>query len=365
MKKVIVHAYTQFNLGDDLFIKILCERYPKTTFVLSAPKQYSKSFKDISNLRIFPNDSFFIRGFNYMCRKLKLYRLMMQFLIRNYDATVLIGGSLFIQDDHWQKNLAYMKTLTVKGKPFFLLGANFGPFHDYSFYIEHKRLFKRYTDICFRDQYSYGLFNDLSHVRVASDIIFQLPRRGAQQDEKSIVISVIKPSIRKHLTNKDAIYYQKISEITMYFIENGYTVTLISFCEFEGDHDALDAIAESLPISYLPKIRKHYYQGNLEEALMVISQSNFVVATRFHAMILGWIYEKPVFPIVYSEKMKHVMNDIGFKGSYTDFNMLDQLEVTEVYSSMHTNFIDITTQAQNSKKHFNKLDAYLLSDHKG
>ncbi len=139
----------------------------------------------------------------------------------------------------------------------------------------------------------------------------------------------------------------------------------MSFCEFEGDHEAVNTIADSLPSSYLSKLRKHYYEGDLEKILEVMSQSTFVIATRFHAMILGWVYEKPVFPIVYSEKMKRVMNDIGFKGSYTDFNMLDQLKATEVFSSMHTNFIDITAQAQNSKKHFNKLDAYLLSDHKG
>src|SRR5699024_1160694 len=45
MKKVMVYAYSQFNLGDDLFIKILCERYPETQFVLYAPKQYKRCFQ--------------------------------------------------------------------------------------------------------------------------------------------------------------------------------------------------------------------------------------------------------------------------------------------------------------------------------
>lgn len=361
MKKVIIHAYTQLNVGDDLFIKILCDRYPKTTFILSAPKIYKNNFRHIRNLRIIPNDSLFRRGFNVICRKLKLHHFI-QLLMTKHDATVLIGGSLFIQNDHWQKKLEHMKSIKIKGKPLYLLGANFGPFHDQTFYLEYRNLFKHYTDICFRDQYSYDLFKDLPQVRVASDIIFQLPKREIELDEKLIVISVIKPSIRKHLVNKDAIYYQKIKEIIIHFIENGYTVNLMSFCEFEGDHEAVNTIADSLPSSYLSKLRKHYYEGDLEKILEVMSQSTFVIATRFHAMILGWVYEKPVFPIVYSEKMNHVMNDIDFKGTYTDFDHLHSLEATNVFSCMNTNLIDITEQIKNSNRHFNKLDSYLLSD---
>lgn len=365
MKKVMVHAYTQFNLGDDLFIKILCERYPETIFILPAPKQYKNNFKSMSNLRVFANDSFFIRGFNYLSRKLKSDHLVMRFLARNCDAVVLIGGSLFIQDIHWQKNLKRTKSLAVKGKPFFLLGTNFGPFNDRTFYFEHKKLFKRYTDICFRDEYSYNLFSDLRNVRLASDVIFQLEPSDSQHTEQSVAISIIKPSIRKHLANKDAIYYQKVKEIIIQCIENGHTVILMSFCELEQDHEALEIITNSVPTNYLHKLRKHYYKGNIQNTLDIIARSRFVIATRFHAMILGWLYGKPVFPIIYSEKMEHVINDIGFKGSYTDFDQLDELDPAQVFSDIKTNFMDITAQIKSSKKHFNKLDTYLLSDKKG
>jgi len=361
----MVQAYTHFNLGDDLFIKILCDKYPKTTFVLSAPKQYKDCFKNINNLQIIPNDSLIMRGLNYIIKKLGINFRLIQLIPSKYDATVLIGGSLFIQNDHWKKDFDHKLALGVKRKPSFLLGANFGPFVDHAFYLEYRKYFKRYTDICFRDQYSYNLFKDLPQVRIASDIVFQLPRPKKTSDERSIVISVIKPSIRRHLANKDAIYYQKIKEIVIQFIEKGYTVTLMSFCEFERDHEAVNTIANSLPIKYKPKLKKYYYQGDLQDALETISRSSFVVATRFHAMILGWIYEKPVFPIVYSEKMKHVMEDINYTGSYTDFNMLKELEATEVFSSMHKNLVDVTSQIKHSKNHFNKLDEYLLRDEKG
>ncbi|MDY0404730.1 hypothetical protein P5G51_004325 [Virgibacillus sp. 179-BFC.A HS] len=44
MKKVLIHAYTHFNFGDDLFIQILCERYPQTSFYLYARKHTNAHF---------------------------------------------------------------------------------------------------------------------------------------------------------------------------------------------------------------------------------------------------------------------------------------------------------------------------------
>lgn len=358
----MIHAYTQFNLGDDLFIKILCDRYPKTTFVLFAPKQYKNCFKNISNLQIIPNDSLIMRGLHYIQKKLGMNFSTLRLMISKYDAIVLIGGSLFIQNDQWRKNLNQIKSFTTQRKPVFLLGANFGSFYSQTFYLEYKKHFQRYTDICFRDQYTYSLFKDLPQVRIASDIVFQLPRLKHTTNEKEIVISVIKPSIREHLANKDTIYYQKIKEIVIQFIERGYTVTLMSFCKFERDHEAVKAIANSLPTNYIQKLKKYYYEGDIQAALEIIAKSSFVIATRFHAMILGWVYGKPVFPIVYSEKMKHVMNDINYTGAYTDFDMIEKLEATEVFSSINQNFVDVTPQRENSKGHFNKLDEYLLHE---
>lgn len=59
MKKILIKAYTQLNLGDDLFIKILCERYENTEFYLFATPEY-KNLKGIktNNLKILYNDTF-------------------------------------------------------------------------------------------------------------------------------------------------------------------------------------------------------------------------------------------------------------------------------------------------------------------
>ena len=39
-----------------------------------------------------------------------------------------------------------------------------------------------------------------------------------------------------------------------------------------------------------------------------------IVATRVHAMILGWVLGKNVVPVIYSEKQTQVLADVGFSG---------------------------------------------------
>lgn len=365
MKKIFINAYSEFNLGDDLFIKILCERYPNTLFYIYAPQNYKVLFQDIKNLKVISKDKLMIKAVNYLSRKLlKRMNFYKKKFMDKSDGAVYIGGSLFIQESNWRKYLESVRQMKLPDRPFFLLGANFGPYNDIEFYNESKKLFNEFEDICFRDEKSYDLFKDLINVRKADDIVFQLTENNLvpKLSSNNIIISVIKPSFRKNLKGNDEIYYSKISDIASYFAENEYTVTLMSFCEFEEDDKAIIEIRKKIPKHLKFKISSYNYKLNLTEALNLIENASFIVGTRFHSMILGWIYNKPVYPIVYSEKMTNVMSDVGFKGNYTLFSDLENLDPNIVFKSMEKNLLNISKQKLNSQKHFLKLDEFLKSE---
>ncbi|WP_415654037.1 polysaccharide pyruvyl transferase family protein, partial [Salinicoccus roseus] len=340
-----MNAYTNFNLGDDLFIKVLCERYPETNFLIYAPEEYKYTFKNIDNILIFPSNKLFNRIFNYILRKIKSDISIQRIISRKVDAIVQIGGSIFIERKKYLDSKV-KKEKNVK-KPYYVLGANFGPYQTEQFYKYHHELFQRYTDICFRDKYSYELFKDLRNVRMADDIIFQLSDQKKIASKHSVVISVIKPSFRENLQDYDEVYYKKIKDIAAYFLDKGYKVILMSFCEREGDKKAIEEISQLLPIQKRAYVYKYHYLFNMDEALDVIAASSFIVATRFHAMILGWAYNKPVFPIAYSEKMNNVMEDIGHTGTFINLKEIDKLNPDEVFESMKKNSVDISSQAKN------------------
>lgn len=361
MKKIMIYAYLHFNLGDDLFVEILCQRYPQTKFVLYAPRRYRKTFTHLKNIQYISSNSLIFRGFNFILKLLRSGHSTQSLLAKTCDAAIEVGGSLFIQTEDYKHRLKYTEKLRIKKKPFYLLGANFGPYHDEHFLIEHQNIFKNYTDICFRDQPSYRLFADLENVRVADDIVFTLDVSKVPTTKNNMTISVIKPSNRASLPGFDTIYYSKISEVAMFLIDKGYTVTLMSFCEYEKDHHAIEAIIKLIKDSYHDKIYTYYYQGNIQAALQVIATSRFIIATRFHAMILAWVYKIPVFPIVYSRKMTYVMENVGFRGPYTTIETIHRLELSQILESLQLEPLNISQQSKKAQDHFLNLDQFLTT----
>ncbi|MEC2158539.1 polysaccharide pyruvyl transferase family protein [Virgibacillus halodenitrificans] len=358
MKNVRLYAYAFSNFGDDLFIKIICERYPHVQFTLYAPRSYKKTFAQMTNLTVIANDSLFRRVSNLISRKWPLWRGMSG---KRYDAVVYIGGSLFIQSANWKQELEKLKAMQLKDTPFYLLGANFGPYTDIEFYLQHRKLFESYTDICFRDTPSYQLFKELPNVRIAPDVVFtlQIPKSVQEAKRKSVAISVIKPSIRKHLISCDDTYYKKISEIAAYFIRQDYHVQLLAFCAYEEDHEATKKIHSYIPASMTNKVTAHLYEGDPEEMIQLLSQADMIIASRFHAMVLGWLLQKPVFPITYSQKMIHVMHDIGFKGSYSTVDKIERVTPESVFQTTEQAPLAISAQIKHAENQFKKLDMFL------
>lgn len=358
MKKIMVYAYTKQNLGDDLFIKILCNKYNNTKFLLYASKGYKKTFEEVENLKIYSIESKIYRSINFLFRKFKINNIFEEYLRKISDGGVYIGGSLFIQGENWKEYTKnYIKPMKCKNKPFYLLGVNFGPFNDEEYYLEHKEIFKEYTDICFREKYSYEMFKDLNNTRIADDIVFGL--KGVKTKVGNyITISVIKPSYRKDLEEEDLSYYNKIKEMCIEFINRDLDVVLISFCKDEGDEEAIIEILSLIPNSLKNKIYSYYYSTNINEALEVLANSKAVVASRFHAMILGLVFEKPILPLIYSEKMTNVLDDISFNGQYYNIKNLDTVNID--YSWIENKNKSVKEQIINSENHFKKLDQFLL-----
>lgn len=360
MKKVMVHAVTKLNLGDDLFLDLLFKRYPKTKFILSTHKNYKKYYKKYNNISIHSTSNIVFRGMNFLMRKLGQRVYTQKRLAKKCDASIHIGGSIFQQKAHWKNQIKNRKTLLIENQPYYVLGANFGSYTDPQFHEEYFNLFKSYKDICFRDSYSCDLFKELPNVRKADDIVFSLKNDFQLESERKIVISVIKPSFRPYLKNRDYEYYDKIKDIAVNYVKDGYDVVLMSFCKAEGDEKAIEKVKSMIPEEYISKIKSHKYYGDIDKALNEIASASAIVATRFHAMILGWVYNKPTFPIAYNEKMFNVMKDVSYDGKYVNFDNLDTFTYEDYQINSYLKIIDITMQIKDSEKHFKALDDFLM-----
>ena len=359
MKKVYVSAYLKKNLGDDLFVKILCDRYKSTKFYILADKSYKEVFKDTNNICVINNKNIIIRLLNKMCMH-NLENILKIFS----NAWVMIGGSIFMEPDNWCEDKEKIKrklkkTFRLK-KKLYILGCNFGPY-SYEDYLEFykKEIFKGCRQISFRETFSYNLFKDINNVSYYPDIVFTLNKEdiSIKNGEKTAVISFIDLKSRSKLSHLESDYISAIAEIAKYFNRAGYKINLMSFCKEEKDEDMIVKMGEELSARKI-EYGTYLYNGNIPEALNFINNSDVMVASRFHAAILGLLLNKKTIPISYSNKTTNVLKDIKFNSNIIELRDINKFNLDQIQKNLKSdlNFEHLTTEANG---HFMKLDEIL------
>lgn len=359
MKKIFLYAYDRINFGDDLFIHTICNRYPDVKFYLWSKKYNKKTFSEIKNLKVLDQDGKLIT----MLSKIhpSLFAKYKAYLELKCDAVVYIGGSIFIEYDNWEQILNWWDYEALNRK-FYILGANFGPYKTEAYRDNLASILNNVEDICFRDKYSADLFSDVKTVRYAPDILFnyQFP---IVESKKQVFISVIDCFSRDtgldKLFDKELQYIELLKKYINYYVENGYSIKLASFCRIEKDMESIHKIVESLDFSVKDNIEFIDYDGtNVTKLITAIAESEFVIASRFHAAVLGFAANKPVLPVVYSDKTVNILKDLAFNGKYIDIRKLDDnsyIQPLDINLDMQL-IGNIEEVKEESRLHFEKLD---------
>ncbi len=362
---IMIYAYTRLNLGDDILILTLCERYPDVQFLLYAPECYKNVFSCCRNLTIHPSNSIKSRIVNALGRLLRNGNFFENSLARKCNACVCITGSLFIQRaPHWEDYFRYIEGRSIPGIPYFLLGANFGPYNDDDFYRAYQRLFASYADVCFREKHSYELFRGLPNSRFATDVVFankSLWQVGSKAAiSKSIAISLIDLSCRDELKRHETSYLEALRHTCQHYAAQGYNVSLLSFCAGEGDEYATEKLREMCADEH---VRCIHYQGNIQTMITCMFQAEFIIATRFHAMIIAWMLERKVLPLCYSPKMVHILDDMGYTAPFLSIDQIsNHSDITRMMGSIHAPY-DVSSSIRESENQFKLLDA-LVEQHR-
>lgn len=353
----LIRAYTQLNLGDDLFIHTLCKRYPNHNFHLVCKRSKSEPFKNIKNLKIhfapeLMDSIFFKLGYSK-----NIFNNLELKLSKECDGVIHIGGSIFIESKNWELAFNRTKNIISNSKSYFILGSNFGPFESDKFKNSYISIFEEANDICFRDDYSYNLFSDLNNVRYAPDVVLTLDTSkyiSNNDSENRIVISVINLKDRENLQEFHKLYIESIVSISKALIDRGVEVILMGFCNAEKDHIAIKEIQSKINSD---AVKVYNYNGNIDEAINILKSAKSIVASRFHAMILGWLMDKNVLPLVYSNKSLNVIKDVNFEGYYCEVKNIQNFDVSKsINQLLDDNFLLGDEYRNNAHKQFLALD---------
>lgn len=315
-----VDAYLAYNLGDDLFVKIMSESFPSAYFTVNYYGKYSRAtFGNDKNI-LFPQYSLPLRVLN----RLHIYDYIndAERLSNKYDGFILLGGSIFREEFYWQdvydQRLRIIDAFRKKGKPVFVIGANFGPVQTQRFIDRYVELFRLCTDVCFRDKYSYNLFSALSNVRLERDIVFQYIPQKKHQKDNLIGISLIDPNHVPSISAKREAYKELLSAAIKDYTGKGFRCKLFAFCKAEGDEKIATEIKNMLSESERESVEIVVYDGHIDSFVTEISECSILMASRFHANVLGLLVRVHLIPLVYSDKTTNMLRDSSFWGEIID-----------------------------------------------
>ncbi|MCQ4035404.1 polysaccharide pyruvyl transferase family protein [Kaistella montana] len=366
--KVLVHIYLADNLGDDLFAKILLERYPHVQFYFLHETDRYEFLESYENAHIiglpklgrinFAVSNYFsskIAFFIYLKRLKNIFKKMEP----SFSAFLVIGGSLFMEgkSEYLKKSFYNIVYDVFKKKPKFIIGGNFGPYRNKEYLEFFRKIFSSSTDVCFRDAYSYGLFPDISTVRLAPDVVFNIINEHVKKDPKKVGVVPISLTRRPALKEFSTIYNLFLSQLISKFSDHGYEVTMYAFCKSEGDEKAMEEIY-SLAISKENIDIINYEGRKIDQFLHHFSTNSYVVTSRFHGMILGLIYGINTYPISYSRKLVNVLDDMNFTGSYKDIETLVSTNVDVAFDEILANHFNVQQYLEDKDNQFKILDSY-------
>ena len=245
---------------------------------------------------------------------------------------------------------------------YYILGSNFGPYKTNEYYKNLYGFFKNAEDVCFREKYSYELFKSLPNIRYASDIVFNLDVKDIKKtNKKKVIFSIISCEYKIGLEYKKD-YEEKMIEMIEFFTKKGYEICLMSFCKEEKDEEAIEAIFQQCSEKLKPKIEKYFYRGNIKEALDRIGDSSLMVGSRFHANIIALLLGKKVIPVLYSDKTKHVIEDMQLNLKMIDIKDIKNFNVKEneeILLQEQNNTQKISEAIKDASRQFEELDKIL------
>ena len=338
---ILLFACIEKNIGDDLFIQTICNRYPEKYFVISNRAKYG-SLANVKNLK-FSKELEWWMILDSVSQKKKIKKMIantmkvvLQLLLGKHDMGVYIVGNAFKNMDyHGETQLQWFVNRVKLSDEFYLISTNFGPFNDQRWVMDAKNRFIEVKDICFRDMQSYNLFAELPNTRYAPDAILSLGKQKNKRHKRKVLVSIIDCSFYaredwlKKLVNEDE---KKIFEIIQEFERRGYEIVLIN-SNSEQDGPASRRIFEKCNSS---AVSIYDYKGSLDELKELYEETMYVIGTRLHTIILAWLYDVPVYPLVYDIKVENMLKSYSYQGGYTHIKEVSQLAVYTVLETLES-----------------------------
>lgn len=253
-------------------------------------------------------------------------------------------------------NFICMATPLLLGKKVIKLSQAMGPCRSFFNKLWAKIALSKLDKVCSRGQYTHQHLLDLGlkNVELCADIAFLMPDDDEQKSKvdklvegddfysKKIVSLSISSVVYKYCEKSGIDYYKTMTDFVSYLNSKGYGVLMIANAARAGKEKLKN---NDLPIgdklySMIEKkdgVRWYSEEFTPEMIRELISKSEILVASRFHAMIGALEKCVPVLLVGWSHKYKEVL-DMFELGEYAvDYKKLNYDDLTSMFEKVETN----------------------------
>ena len=205
----------------------------------------------------------------------------------------------------------------------YCLGCNIEPLdHPFKQFLISKKL-NRFQLITCRDQVSYRWLRDKTRkpaVHYAPDILFSFPEEWlpAAKNPEMLGISLM----HRAGDTKDCAYYRAMAEVADQWIcETGKDVILMAFdTGKEDDLFACNAVKALMQHPNQARIVAHRDGTEIPEAFACCKK---IISARFHGIVLALRMGIPLYPLIFREKARNLLQDLQYPFPVCDLDRLD------------------------------------------
>ncbi len=373
LKKIAIFGYFGAgNLGDEAVVGVLLKnirkRHPNVEIVgICLDPENTTKYHGISAfpLRRLPRKNSIgvidtsASVFKRIARRLSVIMPSeLIFLIQSYRRLkgfdlVIVGGSGQLVDNeggplnHPYNHFKWSCLARLVGARFMFLSVGAGPlFTDLGkWFIKRSLLMASYRS--FRDNYSKELvesFGVKEHNIVCPDQAFSIDvdSKISEQKHKKLVVGVAPIAYLdpRHWPEIDPAryweYVEKMAAFTEWLIKSNHHV-LFFHTQVNGDDlvipDIKKVLAKKSSINIEENISEHPVHW-FTEAFDAIAKTDYIVASRFHAIIFSYVMNRPSVGVSYDRKINNAMASVGQSDFALDIRTFTVDELIEKFIAL-------------------------------
>lgn len=291
-------GYFDMNFGDDMMMKLVVNSLPDITFavedtvetpILRERNVVQKSREDCARL-----PKLVVTGCGFMLNNKQAVRAeLLDFLKGRHPGDYCLGCN--------------MEPLDTPLKQFLI-----------------RKKLNRFKLITCRDQVSYRWLCDKTQrpaVHYAPDILFSIPEQWLPEvkNPEKLGISLM----HRAGDAEDCAYYHAMAEAADKWIrETGKGVILMAFDT--GKEDDLFACNAVKALMQYPKKAEIVSHRDCTEIPAAFAQCEKIIAVRLHGIVLALRMGIPLYPLIFREKARNLLNDIAYPFPVSTLDRIDK-----------------------------------------